>query len=368
MLLTNFKQRRILIAPLDWGLGHTTRCIPIIRHLIRLGHAPLVAVNATQRSFIEAIFNGIEIIDLGGYNIRYSKAGWLGALPLLAQVPGIVQSIKTEHDWLEKLAGQARLDGIISDNRYGLYHPEIPSVILTHQLRVQTGVGNIADGFIQSFHYRYLSKFNAVWVPDVPGTVNLGGVLSHPAQPPKNTKYIGLLSQFDEKLLATTTGDHLLVLLSGPEPQRTFLAELLARQLHEYDGEVVMVGGTESHALPSGLPGRVSYVHRTNGGELADLIARAHLVICRSGYSTLMDLVLLGKRALLIPTPGQTEQCYLGKFLNGARIFPSLRQQGFQLTDALQHLQSFPFRSLELKHHFKDYQPVLEHWLDSLPG
>ena len=173
--MVTHKQKHILIAPLDWGLGHTTRCVPIISHILRLGHVPVVACNNSQRSFIEETFGNIDIIHLDGYNITWSKWNKFGQSGLLSQLPRIIKSISSEHTWLKDLVSWRRIDGVISDNRYGLYHNSIPSVILTHQVNIQTGISDFTDRTIRKIHYNYLNRFNETWVPDNPGIPNLGG-------------------------------------------------------------------------------------------------------------------------------------------------------------------------------------------------
>ena len=318
--------KHILIAPLDWGLGHTARCVPIIRHLQDQGWVPVVACNEWQRSFLNDTLGNIETVHLEGYNIRYSARNrWMQA-GLLWQLPGIVKTIKAEHKWLQGLLQERQIDGIISDNRYGLYSAKVPSVIMTHQLRVQSGMGQMADDVAQRLHYRYLEKFDNIWVPDVAETGGLAGVLSHPRQMPANTSYMGLLSRFDAAPASVQThkiGERpeLLVLLSGAEPQRTAIAELLWQQAMQYKGIVTFVEGTTEVPEPKEIPPHISYHKRLTGTKQETALHQAELVVCRSGYSTLMDLVAQNKRAIVIPTPEQTEQEYLGAYLHEQGIF-----------------------------------------------
>ena len=228
--------KHILIAPLDWGLGHTTRCIPLIRHIQQLGHVPVVAGNQAQRTFIEETFGNIENIHLEGYNISYSGWNRFSQAGLLSQLPRIQKTITAEHKWLQQLSHEIKIDGIISDNRYGLFHDTIPSVIITHQLNVLSGLGNITDRAILKIHYSYLNRFQNTWVADAPGEKNLGGKLSHPAVLPRHTKYIGLLSQFEEVNSNIDPDHYILILLSGPEPQRSILSRILWQQAIEHKG------------------------------------------------------------------------------------------------------------------------------------
>ncbi len=359
------KPKRILIAPLDWGLGHTTRCVPIIRYIQSLGHIPVIAGNAVQRSFITETFGNIATIHLEGYNIRYSRWNQFAQMGLLSQVPGILKTIGAEHEWLQQLASEQQIDGIISDNRYGLYHRDIPSVILTHQLQLQTGMGAIGDRTIQRMHYKYLEQFDKIWVADIPGTPNLSGKLAHTEHLPKQAHYIGLLSRFT-KTEQDNNSDHLVVLLSGPEPLRSELSGLLWQQIKGYKGPVTFIEGSNDAAAPSPVPDHVTYYKRVTDKELGPILARAGMVICRSGYSTIMDLVAAKKKAILIPTPGQTEQEYLARHLHHAGIFYSTRQKNFNLRDALAKAASFKYSMPPFSNYYELYQPVVEEWINTL--
>ena len=358
--------RRILIAPLDWGLGHTTRCMPIIRWLQQKGHSIIVACNDFQRSFIEKNFSGIEIIHLEGYNIKYATGPFSARTAVLGQLPKIFGAIKQEQKWLRQQLKVIQPDGIISDNRYGIYHPSVPSVIITHQLMIQTGMGALADRGLQNMHYKFLAPFNEVWVPDVAGEPNLGGKLSHPAALPQYTQYLGLLSQFSSYLPIEKTGDYVLILLSGPEPARGLLAEKLWAQATQYPGKVVFVGGSRHSPAPGLVPDHITYHSTLSGEALAMAVSGAAIVICRSGYSTLMDLVWFGKKAITIPTPGQTEQEYLAEHLEKGAIYPTCKQTAFHLEQQLERAKSFPFRPLALQNHFSDFEGVLERWVMGL--
>ena len=316
---------KILIAPLDWGLGHTTRCLPIIDFLLREGHAVTLAAPQKILDFVAATFPAVRQILLEGYQIEYSKTKAFFAGKIIAQIPKILGTIRREHQWLQELQAKEHFDLIISDNRYGLHHPGLPCVIMTHQLLIKSGFGKATDRQLQKFHYRLLEKFNVCWVVDEPGTINLSGELAHPAHLPRNAEYIGILSQMtlfkpaeEIPLIPTTKKPEVLVLLSGPEPMRSQLERTLLPQCkalsNRYQFNFVAGNiGTGQQAYRSGNSFR--YFPKLSAAALAPLLHSADLVICRSGYSSLMDLAILGKKALLIPTPGQTEQEYLAHYL-----------------------------------------------------
>lgn len=365
--MSNNAPKKILIAPLDWGLGHTARCVPIISYILSQGHIPVVAGNAAQRSFIEETFGDIDFIHLDGYNIVYSNANKWAQAGLLSQLPQIKKTIAAENKWLADLCQSRQIDGIISDNRYGLYHNKIPSVIITHQLQVQTGFGALANNIVRYIHHKYLGKFWSVWVPDVQDEMhNLAGKLSHSIVKPVTTQYIGLLSRFAGKRYPATAKKYLLVLLSGPEPARTELQTLLLQQLANYAAPVVFVAGSETAAPPASLPANITWHNRLPHQQLGPILAGASMVICRSGYSTLMDLAALNKRAILIPTPGQTEQEYLAKRMMQKQAFMSVKQNKLDIATALTNLASAQFSLLPTETWFSQYTSVLDTWLASL--
>lgn len=312
---------------MDWGLGHTTRCFPIIDHLLREGHQVFAAAEGGAAGLLARSFPGLYMLDLKGYRVRYSKHryGFMGKL--FAQLPKILRAIGNERQWLELQQSKHRFDLIISDNRYGLNVAGSTCILLTHQLQIRTGWGAWPDSLLRKLHYRWLERFSACWVVDVKGTGNLAGYLSQPDRLPGRCQYIGWLSQLslyqEPRPAGPVAGPYILALLSGPEPMRSQLETLLVRQMRSLKGYrfLVVAGRTETGPGPVS-EGNVTYYGHASGRQLYDLILNAELVICRSGYSTLMDLALLGKKALLVPTPGQTEQEYLARYL--------ARRQGYQ--------------------------------------
>jgi len=348
-----------------------TRCVPIIRYLQGLGHALTIACNDRQRTFIEETFDAIDIIHLEGYEVRYGKTEKGLPFLMLSQLPALFRKIRSEHEWLLRTADKMHLDGIISDNRYGLYHPHIPSVIMTHQLEIQTGMGDAMNKLLQKVHYKFLNRFNNIWVPDLQGEINLAGKLSHSESLPVGTCYLGLLSQFElpQSIPPAKQGDTnvpLLILLSGTEPQRSILSKKLWQQVQDYSSEVNFVEGSTNVVSPETIPSHITYHKQLAGKELLQVLQDAGIVISRSGYSTLMDLVLLKKKAIIIPTPGQTEQEYLGRHLHELGIFYSASQKDFNLKQALKETMHFPFKNFEMEEAFSGYKKVLDDWLRTL--
>lgn len=304
----------VLVAPLDWGLGHATRCIPIIRYLLEKNCVVTLAAEGPVAVLLRSNFPDLKIIRLRGYKISYSKNSLTFAVKILAQVPKILRSIKKERHWLSQMADEYKFDLIISDNRYGLKTVGRYSVIMTHQLQIRSGQGALADRILKSLHYPLLEKFDACWVVDEASQQGLAGSLSHPDQIPANARYIGLLSQLNPAVERIATDEkHILVLLSGPEPMRGILEQkILAQASERKEYHFTIVAGNPSALIPLALPDHISYHTHLNAPQLTELLNKSALVICRSGYSTLIDLAVMHKKALLIPTPGQSEQEYLG--------------------------------------------------------
>lgn len=335
-------KKHVLVVPLDWGLGHATRCIPVIRQLQAVGARVSIGAEGAAARLLAAEFPDLEMIPLQGYRIRYSRSGFLLFFRLLQQLPGLFKSIRREHQWLERTVQHHRIDAVISDNRFGLYHAGVPTVFITHQLQIQSPF--IFRRLIRWLNYNFINRYTFCWVPDQEGAVNLAGGLSHPRSMPRTpVTYTGPMSRL-RKSRSVPTKHHLFVSLSGPEPQRTLLEEKIIDQLSHYNFTATVVRGlpNEERRIPS--TNSLKFYNHLNAAAYADEIEKAELVITRSGYSTVMDLARMDKRAVLIPTPGQTEQEYLGSYLNKKGMALSVSQKEFNLQQVLKLADSFPFK------------------------
>lgn len=316
------KRLKILVAPLDWGLGHTSRCMPIIQYLQSLQHEVLVAANGASAKLIETQFPGIAILPIEGYGIQYSSRKATFSLKIFSQIPKILKTIRYENEWLQKQIKIHRFDLVISDNRYGLYHNDVHSVFMTHQLNIQTGY-KYADSILQMLNYKYINRFDMCWILDEEKNEDsLAGKLSHPKQYPKNDfKYIGHLSHLslveNENYTPQIqiTKPFILVLLSGPEPMRSILEKKCIAQMQQMSqfNFVIIAGMLQSGRNVERKNANIQYIDYLDAFGINYYLQQAELVICRSGYSTIMDLAFFKKRAILIPTPGQTEQEYLAQ-------------------------------------------------------
>lgn len=354
--------KRILVGPLDWGLGHVSRCVPLIRYIRNAGHEVVFAGNYDQQEYIRVVFPDMECVFLEGYNVRYARTrkGFMGRI--LVQLPRIRQRIREEETWLAGIIARQQIDAVISDNRYGLVHPKIPCVLMTHQLQVLSGWGMAADRLLQKIHYRFITRFRECWVVDQEKVPGLSGKLAHPdLLPHLPVRYLGLLSQCS--ILRSKRNGYLLVLLSGTEPQRSLLSALLWKQVQALQQPVVFIEGSAAAATPGGIPPHIRYYKRVAGDLLQDLLAGASLVVCRSGYSSLMDLAALQQKAILIPTPGQTEQEYLARHMQEQGMQLHAAQEGFDISAQLVLADGFPYRPMPGPDSFNAYAAVLDHWL-----
>lgn len=345
---------KILIAPLDWGLGHTTRCIPIIRYLIAQGKEVYVAAEGASARLLLENFPAINILPLDGYRIQYSRKKKMFTVKILLQIPKILATIKKEHQWLQQQQQIHQFDLIISDNRYGLYHNKVPCVILTHQLQILSGKGNLADNILRGLHYQLLNRFRKCWIVDEERNGGFSGKLAHPKTLPAHAVYIGLLSQFVGCLPTNNNQDNakILVLLSGPEPMRSQLELLVLQQAETLTAyQFTIVGGNPLGNVILDLPQHITYHTHLNAAKLLPELQSASLVICRSGYSTIMDLAVLGKKALLIPTPGQTEQEYLAEYLKERKYFNTCTQEALQLAIEIPMALSSEMQSVTVLDH-----------------
>jgi hypothetical protein len=314
-----------------------------------MGWELTLAAEGNIAALLTTEFPALRVIPLKGYRITYPNKGALFIPKILLQVPKILHSIKNEHQWLDHQLDNNQWDLIISDNRYGLYTNRTKTVFITHQLGIISGFGRLGDVLLRSMLYRWINRFNTCWIPDAEGHQNIAGKLSHPFSMPKHYRFIGPLSRLNNT--PVLADDHLLVLLSGPEPQRTILEKKLIDHLSKTDEPVVFVRGLPSAAPLMQNKGRIRFENHLDANTLSETLSSAKMVICRSGYSSVMDLLKLQKRALLIPTPGQTEQVYLAQHLGALHWFVIQEQSQLDLEKgiaaALSQTIEFPVLDFE---------------------
>jgi len=348
----SLRKPRILIAPLDWGLGHATRCIPIIRELLANECDVWLAGEGVQTKLFSKEFPGLTILDLSGYNIRYSKTKAGLFFRLVGQIPKMLDIISFENRWLKIKNEALEFDAVISDNRYGFHNKNVFNVFMTHQLAIKSGLGVFVDRLLRKLNYAYIRKFNACWIPDEQTQNNLAGSLSHPKKLPKPpVQYLGLLSRFHPTGIKEKK-DHILVVLSGPEPQRSILENLIVQKISQHKGTATVVRGllVATNFIPSS--GSIKFHNHLSAEDLNREMEEAEIVISRSGYSTVMDIARLNKKSILIPTPGQTEQEYIGNYLSESGKALCIEQENFSLLEAIEKAKDFSYTS------FPEYDDV----------
>jgi hypothetical protein len=347
MLITANEKPVILVAPLNWGLGHASRCIPIIYELLHNKCEVIIACGESQKALLQGEFRSLRFIELAGYDLKYAKKRWLTFLKIIFQIPKILIQIKSENRWLQKFLSHERINAVISDNRYGFYSRAVLSVFITHQLNIRTPFGERIGRTIQRINYSYINHFSLCWIPDLAGDLSLAGELSNPGKMLRTpARYIGYLTRF-KKREKTLTNNSLLVILSGPEPQRTVLEKILLQQLHSYGTGVTMVRGLPAVKDIITAPPQVKIYNHIESSQLNDLLCETEFIICRSGYSSIMDIIRMGKKSILIPTPGQPEQEYLAAYLLERKLAYSMPQKEFVLNDALLKASQFQYVQFE---------------------
>ena len=310
--------RKVIVAPLNWGLGHASRCVPIIHALLKSQFTPVLASDGAALEYLKKEFPQLETLELPSYKISYGKyLKW----SLFKKIPRFLRIAKQERKIIDQyVSSNPNLAGIISDNRFGVYADKVPSVYVTHQLNVRAG---IFTPFTSFFHQRILKKFDECWIPDEENSM-FSGKLSM-TKKKLNQKYIGVLSRFEKKDLENMID--ILMVLSGPEPNRTYLEKKLIKKFYGSDLRICLVQGKIEAQERNVLHGKFQTINYAMSEKLEELLNASRLVICRSGYSSIMDLVSLDKKAVLIPTKGQSEQEYLAKYLQKTGRFEILKEK-----------------------------------------
>ena len=358
--------KRILIAPLDWGLGHATRCIPIIRKLRSMGCGVIIATAGAQEVLLRQEFPDATFIHLPGYGVLYGKSGVM--LRLLRQIPVIRRHIFTEHAWLQTAIKEYGIQGVISDNRYGLYTSLVPCVLITHQLLLQLpSWAGLFRKAVQQLLYHHIEHFSECWVPDTGyEPSSLAGAMSHPdVLPNLAVRYLGWLSRFEPCGNAIRDRKGILVSISGPEPQRTIFEQKVLESAEAVTEKIWLVRGLpEAESFPA-VPPHITVYNHVSSGVMQDLMIQCRLLISRSGYSTLMDAMVLDTPIACVPTPGQTEQEYLAKRLMEKEWAVCQNQEAFSLKTLAE--KAAETRPAGASHMYQSHlDTVITEWLEKL--
>ena len=338
---------KILVAPLNWGLGHASRCVPLVHRLLNDGHEVILGGDGDSLTLLRKHFPRLRYVYLAPLNLRYSKGhSQVGAM--LKALPHIWAWAIKDHALLKAILREEHIDQVISDNRFGLYSSTTECIYITHQIQIKLPKGwKWLESLASRLHARIYTRYNKVWVPDFEDPEkSLAGELSHPHLPFTiyNLQFIGPLSRFSltakrsnseavfQHSGLTAEGGHydVVAVLSGLEPQRTKLEkEIIDRytspslQGGEGVGSVLIVQGLMHRPNTRITRGNITIVPHMNDEQLAACLSSTKHIIARSGYSTIMDLQALGvlKNAELVPTPGQPEQEYLAQRVKKKHFF-----------------------------------------------
>ena len=330
---------KIFFPVLNWGLGHATRSIPVIEALENHGYEPIIASDGTALALMKKEFSHLTALELPGYPNAVQPLPRAG----LIAIPGLLSAALREHKAVKELVKAFNIHGIISDNRPGVYCKGLPSAFITHRLNVPPG----ATGWMAaSLYHSLIKKHTECWVPDVEAAPNLSGKLGHCENISFPVRYIGPLSRFHKKPVRKRYD--LLVILSGNEPQRTLLENKLRSALTGYPGQAVFVCGKIEEKEKMTQEGNIIFYNFMNTAALEKIFNESETVLCRSVYTNIMDLAILGKKAFFIPMPGNYEQEYLAKKLKKAGVAPFSPQDSFGWEDlekvnlykGLKHLNS----------------------------
>jgi len=314
-------KKKIIVAPLNWGLGHATRCVPIINALLENNYTPIIASDGNALSFLRKEFPSLEYLQIPTYNISYYRNLKLG---LLLQIPKVLKAVRKEHKIINDfILKNKEVVGVISDNRFGVRSNFVTSVYITHQLNVLSGNTTFFTSFV---HQKIIKKFDACWVPDNENS-EFSGKLSSSTKRNGKIKFIGVLSRFKKEALPKNID--VLAIISGIEPNRTFLENKLINQFKNDSRKVVFVLGKVEATQKHWTSENSTFYNYLLSNQLQKFINSSKIIICRSGYSSIMDLAVLGKKVFFIPTENQPEQEYLSEYLSEKKKVPFSKLKDF---------------------------------------
>ena len=310
---------KILIAPLNWGLGHATRCIPLVRKYLELGDEVVLAGDGDSLLLLQRHFPQLRVIHLPSLELRYTANDQQRGFYLRA-IPALLRFTIADHYYLRQQLAIEHFDLIISDNRFGLFTRQTRCVYITHQLYVRLPRRlRIFQPLARAVHACVFKRYHEVWVPDYANMEeSLAGELCHGGRFDTNVKYIGPLSRFSSsvgapKELRRNSEYKVVAILSGLEPQRSIFERAILERYANSSEKVLLVRGKVAEAQTMISRNNITIVASLSDHALLEAMKQSTTIIARSGYSTIMDLAVLGllHKAELYPTPGQSEQEYL---------------------------------------------------------
>lgn len=329
-------RKRILVAVLDWGLGHATRCMPIINELQRQGAEVQLAGSGASLALLRQQFPALKAHELSPYSPTY-PANTNMVWAMAGQLPKFVKAIAAEQKELENIVEKEGIDVVISDNRYGCYTKRAKCYIIAHQLNILMPQGwQWMQPIVNRFNHAQLAKFDGVWCPANDATFPEKLLQGYDKL---NMRFIGFLSRMQP--MAEEKKYAIAAICSGPEPQRGLLEEALTKQLSKLAVPSILVAGRVAKTQKSEVKGNLRVVNYMGSKDLNKLMAQSAVILSRSGYSTVMDMMRMGNKAIFVPTPGQTEQEYLAEALMQQGIAYSIPQGELDVQKALKQYDSY---------------------------
>ncbi|HRP39211.1 MAG TPA: glycosyltransferase [Chitinophagales bacterium] len=357
------KTKTALLCVLNWGLGHAARCLPIIKALEAQNVKVIIASDGDALAFLKKELPSNIFEELPSYNIQYPKDKNM-MMAIGKQMPSLLLALVREQKATKVLAEIHQVDFIISDNRYGCYHNKIKSIFITHQLYPKMPDGaSLLQNVVNKISANRIKKFSECWIPDFPNKTNLSGNLAHPPLP--NCKYIGSLSRFSNLQNSSNKKYKVFALLSGPEPQRSILENILIKEFEESSFNSILVRGKFDNSIQNSST-KAKVVNYMNEKEIAQTLSESEYFICRGGYSTIMDLVTMqpDAKVVFIPTPGQTEQEYLAQKFASENLCVTMAQKKFSLSEALEKAEKV--KSFKLENYILESSTLLSQALTSV--
>lgn len=352
---------KVLITPLNWGLGHATRCIPIIRYLLEKRVDIFLASDGRAAHLLKSEFPNLPFFELPSYGIRYPYRSMV--LNLAIQSRRFFAAKQREHQAVKKIVVENQIDVIISDNRFGCFHTDTKNIFITHQVQLPLK-NKLLQSIASKINWQMIKVFDELWIPDYASENNLAGTMTQINDADFTTRYLGALTRM-QKLSREQRYDFIAV-LSGPEPQRTKLEKIIIEQTIKTEKTALIVQGiSENGMIEKSINQNIQFVSFLPSELLNEAIAKSRVLIARSGYSTIMDLIGLQTPALFIPTPGQYEQEVLAQHLMQRKICYSVNQDDFNLERDLNLMsayQGFPKNEFDLE----QYKGVIDQLIRDL--
>ena len=329
---------KIIYAVCSWGLGHATRSLPVIRKLIEEGHEITIISHDRSLELLKSeLGTQTKYIDIEDYPMLISENRRQFMAKSVIYWPLFIQKMEKGLQKVTKIIQKDKYDKIISDARYDIYSRKIPSFFISHQIRIMNPLRiNIFEKGSETFNTFFFKRFCGVIVPDFKDENNLSGELSHNLKKIDEEKihYVGVLSDF-KKQQKKKDIDYL-ISISGPEPQRTRFEEKILPQIKDLPGKkIITLGKTEKIDKLKNIQDTEAYTFLPKN-KREELLNRSKMVISRSGYSTILDLAVIGTKALMTPTPGQIEQEYLAEYHNKKNNFYSVDQDKINLIEDIE--------------------------------